>query len=399
MTRAESRKRHGCITVVHRNDCGFSLPELALALAIMGMLAMVAMKLLPGLTGMFHEQAREDILNRMDRLLTGFAISHGRLPCPDVNGDGREDCSAPGQPVQAVGRLPYVTLGMAAPVVNSHGVPLRYGVFRQPDAQISMDADLAAAQSRYKPLLPLGVNMASPVDIGLCAALRNAAKLPVGSVSAALRVGGDVAAYAIADSGGLDADGANGLWDGVNGLPGTQFESPGKMQAANYDDRVLATGFAELAGRIGCAEVLARVNGLARAVYAAEDINQLAMLHSKSRAFGVRVQQLGVGFAAVQRDLAIANLAIATATTVSALAISIQTGGLGATDVAAAVYAESQAAVKLASAITALQNANNALNAANTTSANANARQQNVAGWFNARMNMLQRALSQGLLP
>ncbi len=56
-------------------------------------------------------QEAEVLLQDIHDTLMGFAMTHGHLPCPDADGDGREDWKGTGCGV-SVGELPHVTLGI-----------------------------------------------------------------------------------------------------------------------------------------------------------------------------------------------------------------------------------------------------------------------------------------------
>jgi prepilin-type N-terminal cleavage/methylation domain-containing protein len=92
---------------VRRCTTGFSLLELAVVLTIVGMV----LGGLLGRLGASHEQrqiARSDAaLALAYEALMGFAVTHGRLPCADQDGDGAEDC-----PGGAEGDLPWRSLGL-----------------------------------------------------------------------------------------------------------------------------------------------------------------------------------------------------------------------------------------------------------------------------------------------
>lgn len=91
---------------------GFTLIEVAFVLFIVGLL-------LTGLIAALRPQieARERratlaVIEDARVALHGFAMAHGRLPCPDADGDGAEDCAPP---MEERGWLPWATLGVAAP--------------------------------------------------------------------------------------------------------------------------------------------------------------------------------------------------------------------------------------------------------------------------------------------
>ena len=94
-------------------DNGFSLLEMAIVLAIVGLLLA---GLLPALSGQIAQQRRDETRKQIDEIkeaLTGYAISNNRLPCPanatlasGSSSAGIEDCSL------TIGVLPWVTLAV-----------------------------------------------------------------------------------------------------------------------------------------------------------------------------------------------------------------------------------------------------------------------------------------------
>ncbi len=117
---------------------GFTLIELAVVIAIGGLLLGV---ILPTAARQFEtRQAREtrDVLGEIKEALIGVAISRdlpglsppsmGRLPCPDTDGDGLENRSSvsPFSCTALVGELPYVNL--STPTEDAWGEPFQYQV-------------------------------------------------------------------------------------------------------------------------------------------------------------------------------------------------------------------------------------------------------------------------------
>ncbi len=101
------------------HHAGFTLIEMAVVLLIVGLL--VAGLLGPLETQLEARDRRQTLadLQQIADALYGFALTHGRLPCPDADGDGRADPAfdpadpASAQCAGAAGQLPWVELGTA----------------------------------------------------------------------------------------------------------------------------------------------------------------------------------------------------------------------------------------------------------------------------------------------
>ncbi|MGM0633856.1 MAG: prepilin-type N-terminal cleavage/methylation domain-containing protein [Pseudomonadota bacterium] len=130
----------------HRS-AGFTLVELSIGLLIMGIIIGVAVTAVTrivatpdngGFVGGFDKA-------RIDSAITGFMRANHRLPCPDIDDDGVENCTDGGNPVH-VGTLPLATLQVALPPEQSWRLPVAYGIYRGADPL----SDLGQASSvRY----------------------------------------------------------------------------------------------------------------------------------------------------------------------------------------------------------------------------------------------------------
>ncbi|MDQ3564290.1 MAG: type II secretion system GspH family protein [Pseudomonadota bacterium] len=107
---------------------GFTLIEIAIAVVV---IALLLGSLLGPLSVRIEQADRQEtqaLLDEIKEALYGFAVTHGRLPCPDTDGDGHEDrggspnysCSTP------FDFLPSADLGVAR--TDAWGRRFQYGV-------------------------------------------------------------------------------------------------------------------------------------------------------------------------------------------------------------------------------------------------------------------------------
>ena len=115
---------------------GFSLLELAVVLGVIAILGAAAM----GLNGISRNSGQEFsqqvYLQRFSQAVIGFARRNHRLPCPDTDGDGVEDCGS----VNVLGALPFLTLevGVSGASGSDLARSFMYGVYRAPGADLGV---------------------------------------------------------------------------------------------------------------------------------------------------------------------------------------------------------------------------------------------------------------------
>lgn len=111
----------------HRSQRGFSLIELAIVLVILGLLIGSGFAALTAATEQARRSEAERQLIHVRDALYGFAMSQGRIPCPDDPGapDGNEDLTG-GSCDFTGGALPWVDLQLGRR--DAWGSLLRYRV-------------------------------------------------------------------------------------------------------------------------------------------------------------------------------------------------------------------------------------------------------------------------------
>jgi prepilin-type N-terminal cleavage/methylation domain-containing protein len=305
---------------------GFSLLEMAVVMIIIGLMGGLLWALLPRLQSAASPEPTPVVeLRTASDAVVGFALANSRLPCPDTNSDGLEDCAS----ASSSGNLPQVTLGQV------FQKPIRYGVHRGAGNSLTLSAN------NFLPNIP-GALPATPVINGLdlCIAIRDAQIANTGLLVGPATIR---SAFALAHSGVGDASGDGVLFDGLNTTGG--FVSPGTALSNTYNDYTLAQGMGELAQRLGCLHRLADVNGAARSAVAARDLHDLAIYYRDFRQFAYEETRktdttmaiVGLALAATDTLIAAANLALAIAAAAESAGVATFLAVAAGLGVAAAV--------------------------------------------------------------
>ena len=127
-------RHHPPFLSARENLRGFTLVEMAVVVAIIAL--MISGLMVPAAVMLDQRKYSEtaDLLAAANDAIVGFAGLNGRLPCPDRNGDGREDlilagtsCTPAAQDAEHIwGDLPFTTLGVIG--FDAWGNRLRYSV-------------------------------------------------------------------------------------------------------------------------------------------------------------------------------------------------------------------------------------------------------------------------------
>lgn len=289
--------------VARKRQRGFSLWEIAILLGLIALAVVAGFALLHSSQQKQLESERAALLSATDREIAGFVARTGRLPCPDTTGSGLENCTTGVQK----GWLPVTTIGLGGAASMRGVTRIRYVVYRG-------SIDLAVSADLYNPVKWDGTfyvyNQRSVLDFcnGLvsaaAAASTNTAAFVKGSGTGVTNV-----AYAIAD-GGIDRDGDGSTFDGVDAdmaQPG--FESPARSADANYDDRVMARGFAALGEAINCRQATRSVDAIAAAVDVYNEVSSQKQWAYDFAAIMTAVNSVKSTISAVQTGLAIGAMA------------------------------------------------------------------------------------------
>ena len=91
---------------------GFSLIEMAIALAIAGFMMSMLLGMLNGVYAINQRKQAQQDLQEIQQSLLAYVGIYGVLPCPDTNDDGLDDgCSNTNSTASTEGNLPWSTLG------------------------------------------------------------------------------------------------------------------------------------------------------------------------------------------------------------------------------------------------------------------------------------------------
>lgn len=151
------------------NQFGFSFIELSVILSVASLLSWAIFSGYETVAAQQEREMGQATGQQLQSILRAFAMRHGRLPCPDITGNGyesitNEKCTDNNQ----LGWFPYISLEqeLPPPILQA-----RYGVFRDASA----DADLAVIKERTGDNIG-DTNYMNATD--LIVGLNNAASLP-----------------------------------------------------------------------------------------------------------------------------------------------------------------------------------------------------------------------------
>ncbi len=299
-----------------RRARGFGLLQVLLLIAVMAGLASMGYLQWRARTVVDSSRQERQALNQADKAIIAFATVANRLPCPDTNRDGLEDCGAA---ADQKGWLPSATLRLAGVDPGVDVGQLRYLVQRGAGAN-----SLTVLTDAWRPLGYDDVGQtffavrggAYPTDIltltDLCQRLETARTTPLGPAMAQVNAApARTVAYALAHPGTSDADGDGDLFDGANSnaaANANQMEDPARRPLlALYNDLVLERTFASLQSDLQCQPLIDSINTVALGHDVADQVADMRADNIESARRAVAFSSLAAIMTALEIVLAVAE--------------------------------------------------------------------------------------------
>lgn len=329
-----------------RHTGGWSLVELAVVLAVTGVLGLALWQVLPLAPKLAADEAAMRDLARAEQALLGYALAHHRLPEPKQEG--------------GLDMLPVQQLGLPTQM------KLRYQV----QAQLT-----AAPGDRFRPVLPPDLLLPGtpPPQINgldLCMTLKLASSQTLAGME------GVPTSFALMHAGPA---GHNQTADAAFALPGTPDLGTRK---------VLAVGPGELASRLACPDRVARTRAAVSAAYTAYDLARVAKEYKDFRVFAIQVAEMNEDNARVGRLFAIFDITWGVALEVIAILQEAAGWPPDGIAIATGIASHVQATAELAVAILNMVEAETGLEDAKKATAEAK-RQRDAANVNLDRMQAL----------
>lgn len=252
---------------------GFGLLEVLLLIAVLAGLAAMGYLQWRERSAVDSSRQEQRALAQADRAIATFATIMRRLPCPDTDRDGLEDCGSAAQK----GWLPSITLSLAGADPGVDVGQLRYLVQRGGGANdltvldddwrpLEYDSDGKAFSMRATTAMPDGTYKANILTLpDFCQRLDAGGTATYAVGMAGVRSTPPRAvAYALVHPGAGDADSDGSLFDGVNASADPLVEDPTQQPLlAQYNDIVLTRSFPGLQAAMHCAPLIDSINTVA----------------------------------------------------------------------------------------------------------------------------------------
>ncbi|MBA4112127.1 MAG: hypothetical protein C0492_01995 [Verminephrobacter sp.] len=299
-----------------RRARGFGLLQVLLLIAVMAGLASMGYLQWRARTVVDSSRQERQALNQADKAIIAFATVANRLPCPDTNRDGLEDCGAA---ADQKGWLPSATLRLAGVDPGVDVGQLRYLVQRGAGANsltVLTDASRPLGYDDAGQTFFAVRGGAYPTDIltltDLCQRLETARTTPLGPAMAQVNAApARTVAYALAHPGTSDADGDGDLFDGANSnaaANANQMEDPARRPLlALYNDLVLERTFTSLQSDLQCQPLIDSINTVALGHDVADQVADMRADNIESARRAVAFSSLAAIMTALEIVLAVAE--------------------------------------------------------------------------------------------
>lgn len=277
---------HLRLAIPRRTQRGLGLLEVLLLIIALGGLTAVGFLQWTERTAIQTARQEQRSLAQADQAVLTFATAMRRLPCPDTDRDGLEDCGSTAQK----GWLPSTTLRLAGADAGVEVGQLRYVVQRG-----GGNFDLTVLDDAWRPLSYDNDNGTFdafidttavtdgkyPVDIltvsDLCQRLSNAAATPLAAGMAGVGATPTRAlAYALVHPGVEDRDGDGSTFDGANALTTPVVDDPTRSPGlATYDDIVFERSYGSLQQAFQCDVLNDSINTVALGLDLIEQVDEM----------------------------------------------------------------------------------------------------------------------------
>lgn len=298
---------------------GFGMLQVLLLISVMAGLATIGYLQWRERSAIESSRQERQALTQADQAIIAYATVFNRLPCPDVDRDGEEDCGA--LAIQK-GWLPSVTLRLAGADPGVDVGQLRYMVQRG-----TGDNNLTTLSDAWRPLeydedATTFFAMRStgyPTDIltltDFCQRLDTARKTPLSNTLARVNASPlRSVAYALAHPGNNDADGDGDLFDGANSNAAANanlMEDPGRRPLlAIYNDLVLERSYTSLLAAFQCQPLIDSINTVALA-------HDVVVAVAEMRADNIEAARRAVAFSALAAIMTGLEIGLAVAEGIS----------------------------------------------------------------------------------
>lgn len=335
---------------------GYGLLQVLLLIAVLAGLSAVGYLQWRERTAVDSSKQERQALAQADRAIATFATVMRRLPCPDTNRDGLEDCGG----AEQTGWLPSVTLILAGADPGVDVGQLRYLVQRGGGKN-----DLTVLSDSWRPLEydTTGKTFASmrattatggEYEAGIqtltdfCQRVDEARKTPYAAGMAEVRsTPVRTVAYALVHPGMGDADGNGSLFEGVNVSSASAMEDPARRpMLAQYNDVVFERSFPSLLADLHCSPLIDSINTVALAHDVTVQVDDLRTGNIAAAKQAIIFAALGAALTAADTTMTIAggisdagNAAVDWAICAASLGLAVNACAAGTFHTSAAVAA------------------------------------------------------------